>query len=63
VSPPPRVEVLTAADAEAGQRRAAGAMAAAGLRAGDRVAFWQPSSAALLCAVGGALRTGVIPCS
>jgi len=61
VSPPPRVEVLTAADAEAGQRRAAGAMAAAGLRAGDRVAFWQPSSAALLCAVGGALRTGVIP--
>ena len=66
MSPPPgptasAVEVLTAADAEAGQRRAAGALAAAGLRTGDRVAFWQPSSAALLCAVGGALRTGVVP--
>ena len=55
------VEVLTAADAEAAQRRAAGALAAAGLGTGDRVAFCLPSSAALLCAVLGALRTGVVP--
>ncbi len=56
-----RVEVLTAADAEAAQRRAAGALSAAGLGPGDRVAFCLPSSAALLCAVLGALRTGVVP--
>lgn len=54
-------EVLTAADAEAAQCRAAGALAAAGLQAGERVAFCLPSSAALLCAVLGALRTGVVP--
>ncbi len=58
---PPGVEVLTAASAEAAQRRAAGALAARGLARGDRVAFCLPSSAALLCAVLGALRTGVIP--
>jgi long-chain acyl-CoA synthetase len=57
----PSLEVLTAADAEAAQRRAAGALAVAGLTSGDRVAFCLPSSAALLCAVGGALRTGVVP--
>jgi long-chain acyl-CoA synthetase len=55
------VEVLTAADAEAAQRRAAGALLAAGLRRGDRVAFSLPSSSALLCAVLGALRVGVVP--
>jgi long-chain acyl-CoA synthetase len=55
------VEVLTASDAEAAQRRAAGSFASAGLGKGDRVAFCLPSSAALLCAVLGALRTGVIP--
>jgi acyl-CoA synthetase (AMP-forming)/AMP-acid ligase II len=60
-APAPALEVLTAADAETGQRRVAGALAAAGLEPGDRVAFSLPSSAALLCAVGGALRTGVIP--
>ncbi len=58
---PPTVEVLTAADAEVRQRRAAGALAAAGVSAGDRVAFCLPSSAALLCAVLGALRTGIVP--
>ena len=36
-------------------------MAAAGLGPGDRVAFCLPSSAALLCAVLGALRVGVVP--
>ncbi len=55
------MEVLTAANAEDAQRRAAGALIAAGLQAGDRVAFCLPSSAALLCAVLGALRIGVVP--
>jgi long-chain acyl-CoA synthetase len=55
------IEVLDAVEAEACQRRAAGALAAAGLGAGDRVAFSLPSSAGLLCAVLGALRTGVVP--
>jgi len=55
------VEVLTAAAAEDLQRRAAGALAEAGCRPGDRVAVCLPSSAALLCMVLGALRTGVVP--
>jgi long-chain acyl-CoA synthetase len=55
------VEVVTAEAAEGAQRRCAGAFAAAGLAAGDRVAFCLPSSVALLCAVLGALRTGVVP--
>ena len=55
------VEVLTAAEAEVAQRRAAGALRASGLDSGDRVAFCLPSSAALLCAVLGALRIGVVP--
>jgi acyl-CoA synthetase (AMP-forming)/AMP-acid ligase II len=58
---PVAIEVLTSADAEAAQARAAGSLASAGLGPGDRVAFCLPSSAALLCAVLGALRTGVIP--
>jgi long-chain acyl-CoA synthetase len=61
VNEPVAVEILTADDAEARQRRAAGALVAAGLSAGDRVAFCLPSSAALLCAVLGALRIGVVP--
>jgi long-chain acyl-CoA synthetase len=55
------VEVLTATDAEPAQARAAGALAAAGLVPGDRVVFCLPSSAALLCAVLGALRIGIVP--
>ena len=55
------VDVLTAADAEGAQRRAAGALLAAGLEPGDRVVFSLPSSSALLCAVLGALRVGVVP--
>jgi long-chain acyl-CoA synthetase len=58
---PVAIEVLTSADAETAQARAAGSLASAGLRSGDRVAFRLPSSAALLCAVLGALRTGLIP--
>lgn len=55
------VEVLTSADAETAAARAAGWLTSAGLGPGDRVAFCLPSSAALLGAVVGALRTGVIP--
>ncbi len=55
------VDVLTADVAEEAQRRAAGALVAACLVPGDRVAFSLPSSAALLCAVLGALRVGVVP--
>jgi long-chain acyl-CoA synthetase len=61
VTAPVTLEVLTAADAESRQRRAAGALAASGAGPGDRVAFCLPSSASLLCAVLGALRTGVVP--
>ena len=57
----PTVEVLTWSEAEPAQRRAAGALRAMGLGPGDRVAFCLPSSAGLLCAVLGALRTGVVP--
>ncbi len=47
--------------AERGQRRAAGALASAGLRAGDRLAVALPNSPELLLVVLGALRTGVVP--
>jgi long-chain acyl-CoA synthetase len=55
------VEVLEAVDAEARQRRVAGALRARGCRVGDRVAFCLPSSADLICAVLGAARSGVLP--
>jgi acyl-CoA synthetase (AMP-forming)/AMP-acid ligase II len=55
------VEVLRAADSEAAQRRAAGALLARGLRRGDRVAFTVASSGQLLSALLGALRVGVVP--
>jgi long-chain acyl-CoA synthetase len=58
---PVRVERLEAAEAEDRQRRAAGALLGAGLGPGDRVAFSLGSSAALLCAVLGALRRGIVP--
>ncbi len=61
MSLPVGVEVLQPDVAEGAQMRAAGALEAAGLRTGDRVAICLPSSAALLCAVLGALRTGVVP--
>jgi acyl-CoA synthetase (AMP-forming)/AMP-acid ligase II len=47
--------------AEDAQRRAAGALLAAGLVPGDRVAFCLPSSAELLVCVLGALRRGIVP--
>jgi len=57
----PEVVVLDPAEAEDGQRRAAGALSAAGLGPGDRVAFCLPSSAPLLMCVLGALRRGIVP--
>ena len=55
------VEVLTAARSERQQRRFAGSLRALGLRAGDRVALQVPGSTALVSAVLGALRSGVVP--
>jgi long-chain acyl-CoA synthetase len=55
------VEILRPEAAEEAQMRAAGSLRVAGLRTGDRVAICLPSSAALLCTVLGALRTGVVP--
>jgi acyl-CoA synthetase (AMP-forming)/AMP-acid ligase II len=55
------VELLHAPDAEARQRRAAGALLARGCRRGDRVVFALGSSADLICAVLGAARVGLIP--
>jgi long-chain acyl-CoA synthetase len=60
-SRPVSVELLTAADAERRQRRAAAALLAQGLAAGDRVAFALGSSADLVCAVLGAERVGIVP--
>ncbi|MBA2626013.1 MAG: AMP-dependent synthetase, partial [Acidimicrobiia bacterium] len=50
------MERVTAATADGWQRRAAGALAAAGARVGDRVVLSAPSSVALLCGALGALR-------
>lgn len=60
-APVPAIEVLRPDQAEAAQRRAAGALAARGLGRGDRVAFCLPSSAAVLVCVLGALRSGIVP--
>jgi acyl-CoA synthetase (AMP-forming)/AMP-acid ligase II len=53
--------VVRAADSLRDQRRAAAALAAAGLRPGDRVLVSSGASPALLAVVLGALRTGVVP--
>ena len=55
------VRVVAAADSERDQRRAAAGLAAAGLAAGDRVVVSATASPALLAAVLGALRTGIVP--
>ncbi len=55
------VPVVRAADSERDQRRAAAALRSAGLRPGDRLLVSAASSPALLAAVMGALRTGVVP--
>jgi acyl-CoA synthetase (AMP-forming)/AMP-acid ligase II len=55
------VPVVTSADSARDQRRAAAALAAAGLRAGDRLLVAAAASPALLAVVLGALRTGIVP--
>jgi long-chain acyl-CoA synthetase len=55
------VAVVRAADSVRDQRRAAAALRAAGLGAGDRLLVSAASSPALLAVVLGALRTGVVP--
>ncbi len=55
------VPLVTAKDSERSQRRAAAALAAAGLGAGDRLVVSAAASPALLAAVLGALRTGIVP--
>src|SRR3954469_2361638 len=54
-------ELLTAAASEAQQRRVAGGLRARGLTTGDRVALLTTSSGAMLSAILGALRVGVVP--
>ena len=53
--------VVTAAESERDQRRAAAGLAAHGLAPGDRVALVAAGSSAYLAVAIGALRTGVIP--
>ncbi len=53
--------VVTAAEAEADQRRAASALQAAGLSVGDRVALIATGSPAYLAVAVGALRAGIVP--
>jgi acyl-CoA synthetase (AMP-forming)/AMP-acid ligase II len=60
VSPVP-VPVVAARDSERDQRRAAAALAAAGVRRGDRLLVSAAGSPALLAVVLGALRTGIVP--
>jgi long-chain acyl-CoA synthetase len=54
-------ELITPVDNLVRQRRAAGSLRQAGLRAGDRVAILAPPCGDLLAVVLGALRTGIIP--
>lgn len=55
------VPVVRAAGSEPDQRRAAAALAAAGVRPGDRLLVSAAASPELLAVVLGALRTGVVP--
>lgn len=55
------IELLTAADSENQQRRVAGALGRRGIGPGERIAFVTSSSGAMLSAVLGALRVGVVP--
>ncbi|HEX7168261.1 MAG TPA: AMP-binding protein [Acidimicrobiales bacterium] len=56
-----RVWRITAADGEAMQRRVAASLRRRGLRAGDRVLLSVGTSPALLAAILGSLRSGVVP--
>jgi len=55
------MELLTAADSEVQQRSVAGAVLQQGVQAGDRVAMSTSSTAAMLSAVLGLLRVGIVP--
>ena len=55
------VPLITSAGSARDQRRAAASLAAAGLRAGDRLLVSATSSPELLAVVLGALRTGIVP--
>ena len=55
------VPVVRAAESERDQRRAAAALRAAGVVAGDRILVSAAASPALLAVVLGALRSGVVP--
>lgn len=55
------MEILTAAASEVQQRRIAGGLLAEGLRVGDRVALTTSSTGAMLSAILGALRVGIVP--
>jgi acyl-CoA synthetase (AMP-forming)/AMP-acid ligase II len=55
------VPVISAPDSERDQRRAAAALARAGLRSGDRLLVSAAASPALLAVVLGALRSGIVP--
>ena len=54
------VEIVDAAESERLQRRVAGALDAAGLVPGDRLALLLPASGGMIAAVLGALRRGVV---
>lgn len=55
------VPVVGSAESERDQRRVAAALAAAGVRRGDRLLVSAAASPALLAVVLGALRTGIVP--
>jgi acyl-CoA synthetase (AMP-forming)/AMP-acid ligase II len=55
------VPLVRSADSERDQRRAAAALAAAGIDRGDRLLVSAAASPALLAVVLGALRTGIVP--
>jgi acyl-CoA synthetase (AMP-forming)/AMP-acid ligase II len=61
VSDPVPVPVVRSADSEEDQRRVAAALAAAGVRRGDRLLVSAAASPAMLAVVLGALRTGIVP--
>ena len=55
------MEILSAAESTDQQRRIAGGLLAAGVRAGDRVALRTTSSGLMLSGILGALRVGIVP--
>jgi acyl-CoA synthetase (AMP-forming)/AMP-acid ligase II len=55
------VPIVTSGESERDQRRAAATLAARGVRSGDRVLVSAAASPALIAAVLGALRTGIVP--